>query len=116
MRILFTVLLIVAIVAILWLFKRFTKNGTIPLPVAWRSFVMWLSGVLVVLPDYFLAVLGWLAQQWEPLQGYFGDLFSSPTLARFVQLLGAGFFLLRAKGQGFPKFPRVPDATPSQER
>jgi hypothetical protein len=116
MRILITLLVVATILAVLWLFKRFTKNGTIPLPVAWRSFVMWFSGALVVLPDYFLAVLGWLAQQWEPLQGYFGDLFSSPSLARFVQLLGAGFFLLRAKGQGFPKFPAVPATPPSEER
>lgn len=107
---------IVALVAAALLFFRyFTRNGTIPLPQAWRAATVWLSAVGAVAGPYIVELAAWLASFWEPLQAQFGDLLAVDSAGKALQVLSAIFFVVRMKGQGapaFPDFPRPYDSDP----
>lgn len=102
-------LLIVAIVAAALLFFRyFTRNGTIPLPQAWRSFTVWVSAVGAVAGPYIVELAAWVASFWEPFQSQFGALLAADSAGAALQILSAIFFVLRMKAQGAPAFPDFP--------
>ncbi|WFC43250.1 hypothetical protein [Pseudoxanthomonas sp. SE1] len=111
MNLFFTLILVAVILAALLFFKYFTKNGTVALPIAWRSFVVWASACGAVLGQFIVEGLAWLAGIWDPFRAQFGELLSSDSAGQALQIVSAIFFLLRMKGQGFPSFrlPPVPD-------
>lgn len=110
MNIVFTLLLVVVVAAALFFFKYFTKNGTVPLPNAWRAATVWLSAFGTLAAQWVVDLLAWVAGFWDPMQAQFGDLLSNPSSVKALQLLSAFFFVVRMKGQGFPafKFPSMP--------
>lgn len=103
-----TLLIVALVAAALLFFRYFTRNGTIPLPQAWRSFTVWLSAVGAVAGPYLVELAAWLASFWEPLQAQFGDLLSVDSAGKALQVLSAIFFVLRMKAQGAPAFPDFP--------
>lgn len=114
MNLFFTLFLIAGAALALFFFAKFTRYGTIDFKTAWNSFTLWLAAIMAVLGQFAGDLLGWLASLWEPLQAQAGDLFANPSFGQFVSFIGVVFFLVRSKGQGFPKlpdFPSIPDET-----
>ena len=111
MNTVFTLLLLVVIALAVLFYVKFTKYGAVPLATAWRSYTMWLSAAGVLFGQFIVEGLGWVAGFWDSFQGQFGGLLDDPSAGRALQLMSAFFFLLRAKGQGFPslKLPSFPD-------
>lgn len=105
---LLTLILVALVAAAVLFFRYFTKNGTVPMPVAWKSFTVWLSGAGMVLGAYIVDLLQWVASFWEPFQSQFGQLLHAPSAGAALQILSAIFFVLRMKGQGLPSFPGLP--------
>ncbi|WP_202841996.1 hypothetical protein [Luteimonas saliphila] len=107
--ILFTLLLLVAVFAAVFFFK-FSKKGTVPLAVAWKSYTGWLSAVGLVLGAYIVDLLRYVASFWEPFQSQFGELLAADSAGQALQIVSAIFFVLRMKGQGAPelRLPPIP--------
>jgi hypothetical protein len=105
-----TLILVVLAATVVLFFHFFTKDGTVPIPQAWRSFTVWLAAVGMVLGEFVVKLLQWLASFWEPLQSQFGDVLGAASTGRALQLISLVFFVLRMKGQGFPalKLPSIP--------
>lgn len=103
-----TLIIVALVAAALLFFRYFTRNGTIPLPQAWRSFTVWLSAVGAVAGPYIVELAAWVASFWEPLQAQFGDLLAVDSAGKALQVLSAIFFVLRMKAQGAPKLPEFP--------
>lgn len=106
-------LVILTALAALWVFyDGFTKRGAIPLAKAWRDFTSWLSVAGIVLAEWIVELLRYLADLWDPVQAQFGTLLAEPSLAAFVQLASFVFMALKLKGQApFPRpsFPDLPE-------
>lgn len=109
-----TILLLILAAVLLLFFQKFTRNGAVPLKSAWRSFTVWLSAAGLVLGQYIVDVLQWLASIWEPFREQFGDLLAANATGQALQILSAVFFVLRMKGQGFPKL-NLPDPDSENE-
>lgn len=108
MNLILTLALVGLAVAALAFFRYFTKNGTVPLPQAWRSFTVWLSAVGTIAGAYIVELLQWIASFWEPFAAQFGDLLSADSAGAALQIMSAIFFVLRMKKQGAPKLPDFP--------
>lgn len=113
MNAIFTVGLVLIIAAAMLFYAKFTRYGAVPLSTAWRSYTAWLSLVGVVLGQFIVNALEWLAGIWEPFRDQFGSIVSADSAGVALQAISAIFFLLRMKGQGFPKLelPSLPDDT-----
>ena len=112
MDVAFTIFIIaLAAVGVLF-YTKFTHYGAINFKAAWKSFVLWASGVFAVFGQFIADGLAWIASLWEPLQAQAGSLFAEPSFGKALQVIGVVFFLLRSKGQGFPslKLPDLPKA------
>lgn len=106
---LFITVALVLVCAVAWIFfDRFTRRGAIPLEKAVRDFTSYLCAMGVVLGDYIIDLLRWVADFWEPMRAQFGDLLHAPNAGLALQLLSLVFFLFKAKGQGRPKL-KLPD-------
>lgn len=103
-----TLILVAVALAALAFFHYFTKNGTVPLPQAWRSFTVWLSAVGTVLGAYIVDLAQWVASFWEPFQSQFGALLAAESAGAALQILSAIFFVLRMKAQSGPSLPKFP--------
>ena len=113
MNILITALILTALAGLWVFYDGFTKRGAIPLAKAWRDFTSWLSVVGIVLAEWVVELLRYLADLWGPVQAQFGTLLAEPSLAAFVQLASFVFMALKLKGQApFPRpsFPDLPAA------
>lgn len=103
----FTLLIVAAAAAFLFLAK-FSRFGVIDFKTAWKSYTLWWAGVFAVFGQFVAELLAWFASLWEPLQAEVGDLLANPSFGKALQLVGLFFFLVRAKGQGFPGLPDLP--------
>lgn len=104
--------ILLALLALAYVFyDSFTRRGAIPLAKAWRDFTSWAGLLGIALADYFIALLRYVADLWEPLQAQFGALFADPSLATFLQVLSFIFLALKLKAQAplpRPSFPSIP--------
>ena len=112
MNLFFTISILALAAFGVFFFAKFTHYGAIDFKTAWKSLVLWGSGLLAAFGPFVADLLAWFAQLWDPLQAQAGDLLANPSFGKALQLVGLFFFLLRSKGQGFPtfKFPDLPKA------
>lgn len=108
MNLLFTLVLVVIAAAGVLFYAKFTRYGAVDFRTAWTHATLWGSAVLGVFGPFVAELIAWLASIWEPLQQRAGGLLANPTFGEALQLIGLFFFLLKAKGQTFPKLPRIP--------
>lgn len=113
MSLLFTLLLVVLLLAAYLFYTKFTRKGAVPLAAAWKSLTVWLSVAGTVLGQYLVDLFGWAATQVDFLQDRFGSLLNNPSAGEALQLLSWFFLVLRLKGQGLPSItlPRFPEDT-----
>ncbi len=108
MNLLFTLILIAIVAMAVLFYAKFSHYGAVPLAKAWTSYTTWLSAVGMVFGQFIVDGLQWVAGLWEPFREQFGALLHADNAGMALQLLSAGFFLLRQKAQGFPSLPDLP--------
>ena len=111
MNLLFTLILVVLALAAWLFYAKFTKHGAVPLAAAWRSYTVWLAALGTAFGAYFVELLRYFADTWEPLRAQFGDVLGANSAGMALQALSAIFLILRIKGQGLPglALPSIPD-------
>lgn len=108
-------LLILVALAGLWLFyDKFTRRGAIPLAKAFKDFTTWFGLLGIVLSEWIVALLQWVAGFWDQLQTTVGPALAAPGLEKFVMAWSALMLALKFKGQSplpKPTLPAFPDDT-----
>lgn len=111
---LIAILAVLALLAGLWLFyDKFTRRGAVPLSKAVRDFTTWFGVLGIVLSDWVIALLQWVAGFWDQLQATVGPALSAPGLDKFVMAWSALMLALKFKAQTplpRPQFPDFPGA------
>jgi hypothetical protein len=105
--------LIIVTLAVLWVFyDKFTKRGAIPIAKAAREFTTWWGLAGIAAADYFLQLLRWVADFWDPLQTTIGPALSAPGMDKVVMIWSAVMLALKFKGQAprlqLPDLPASP--------